>query len=206
MALEDVVQGVKVNVTAEGIDEVKSALGQLDKAVGDLSKSADTATGSRGGGGGGGSGVVGLSDAFKDLSNTGAEAFAQIARGVSSGDITGLATLLGGRLGGSVAEAGKAFANFIETQDRVILQNAALAKELGTTPAVVQSLRDGFEGAGVSGAGFERLLGRMSRRISTDYPDMMRNISESNLKARKSALDLEEAQRNLQKTYSDNSG
>ena len=38
MALEDVVQSVQVNVKTDGVDDAKSKIGQLDKAVGDLSR------------------------------------------------------------------------------------------------------------------------------------------------------------------------
>jgi hypothetical protein len=79
-----------------------------------------------------------------------------------------------------------------------------MAKEFGTTPAVMQGLKSSFEEAGVSGQGFERLVNRMSRQVATDYPDMMRNVSESNLRAQKSALSLEEAQRAVQKSFTGN--
>src|SRR5208282_6425189 len=140
MALEDVVQGVQVNVKTDGVDDAKDAIGGLDKAIGDLSKTAESATGGRAGGG-----IGGLSKAFSDLSTVGSEAFANIAKSAASGDITGLATLVGGPVAGSFAEAGKALGEFMEKQDAAILKNVAMAKELGTTPDVVQGLRDGFE-------------------------------------------------------------
>jgi len=112
MALEDVVQGVKVNVSTDGVDDATSKIGQLDKAIGDLSKTAGDAA--QGGGGAQGGGIGGLTKAFSDLNTTGAEAFAQIARQASSGDLTGLATLFGGKIAGGVVEAGKALGEFME--------------------------------------------------------------------------------------------
>ena len=79
-----------------------------------------------------------------------------------------------------------------------------MAKEFGTTAPVMQGMKSSFEEAGVSGAGFERLVNRMSRQVATDYPDMMRNVSESNLRSQKSALGLEEAQHAVQKSFEGN--
>ena len=202
MALEDVVQGVNVKVTTDGVESAKQQLAGLEKAIESLAKQASGAA--TPGAGGGGGGIPDLTKGLSDLSATGAEAFAQIARGASNGDITGLATLLGGRLAGSVAEAGRALYEFTETQTAAGLKNAAMAKEFGTTPAVMQGLKSSFEEAGVSGAGFERLVNRMSRQVASDYPDMMRNVQESNLRAQKSALGLEEAQRAVQKSFTGN--
>ena len=202
MALEDVVQGVKVNVSTDGVDDATSKIGQLDKAIGDLSKTAGDAA--QGGGGAQGGGIGGLTKAFSDLNTTGAEAFAQIARQASSGDLTGLATLFGGKIAGGVVEAGKALGEFMEAQTEAGIRNAAMAKQFGTTPAVMQDMKEGFASAGVSGESFSRLISRMSRQVQTDYPEMQRNVQESNLKSAKSALDLEEAHRAVIKSFSDN--
>ena len=91
MALEDVVQGVQVTVKTDGVDDAKSKIGELDKAIGDLSKSADSASG----GGGRGGGIGGLNKAFSDLSTVGAQAFSQVAVGVH-----GIAGLPGAGLAG----------------------------------------------------------------------------------------------------------
>ena len=202
MALEDVVQGVKVNVSTDGVDDATSKIGQLDKAIGDLSKTAGDAA--QGGGGAQGGGIGGLTKAFSDLNTTGAEAFAQIARQASSGDLTGLATLFGGKIAGGVVEAGKALGEFMEAQTEAGIRNAAMAKQFGTTPGVMQDIKESFESAGVSTQGFQRLVSRMSRQVQTDYPEMQRNVQESNLKSAKSALDLEEAHRAVIKSFSDN--
>ena len=202
MALEDVVQGVNVKVSTDGVDDAKQQLAGLEKAIESLAKQASGAA--TPGAGGSGGGIPDLTKAFGDLNATGAQAFAQIARSASSGDITGLATLLGGRLAGSVAEAGKALFDFTEQQTQAGIRNASMAKEFGTTPAVMQGLKSSFEEAGVSGQGFERLVNRLSRQVSTDYPDMMRNVQESNLRAQKSALGLEEAQRAVVKSFTGN--
>jgi hypothetical protein len=203
MALEDIVQGVNVKVTTEGADAAKDQIGGVEKAVESLAKTAKAASGG-GSGGAGGAGVGDLSKALQDLSITGANAFSQIARGASSGDLTGLATLMGGPVAGSVAEASKALFSFMETQTAAGIKNAAMAKEFGTTAPVMQGMKSSFEEAGVSGAGFERLVNRMSRQVATDYPDMMRNVSESNLRSQKSALGLEEAQHAVQKSFEGN--
>lgn len=177
MALEDVVQGVQVTVKTDGVDDAKSKIGQLDKAIGDLSKTAGAAAGGDSGGGpGGGPGIGGLNKAFSDLNTVSAQAFANIARSAATGDLTGLATMMGGPVAGSFVEAGRAIGQFIETQDGAILKNAAMAREFGTTPVAMQGIKEGFEGAGVSAQGFERLVNRMSRQVQNDYTDMTRNI------------------------------
>ena len=196
MALEDVVQGVQVNVKTDGVDDAADKIGKLDKAVGDLAKTAEGASGGRGGG----SGIGGLSKAFSDLSSTGAEAFANIAKSAAAGDITGLATLLGGRFAGSVAEAAKTITNFAITQDSAVASNAAMAKEFGTTPEIMQGIKDSFAGAGISAGGFERLVNRMSRQVVNDYSSMMANLRTDNDTQEKAALRLQTAQENYQKS------
>ncbi len=198
MPLEDVVQGVSVNVTTDGVDDAKAQLAGLDKAIEDLSKTAEAATG---GGRGGGSGIAGLSKAFSDLSMVGADAFANIARSATSGDLTGIATLFGGPVAGSFVQAGKALGEFIQQQDAVILSNASMAKELGTTPQVVQGLKEGFESAVVSAGGFQRLVSQVSRQTANDYSSMMRNIRTDNDTQEKASLRLEAAQEKLQQSY-----
>lgn len=197
MALEDVVQGVNVKVTTDGVDAAKQQLAGLEKAIDSLAKQASGAA--KGGGGGG---VPDLTQAFSDLNIVSAQAFSQIVRAASSGDLTGIATMMGGPVAGGVAEATKSLFSFMETQSAAGLRNAAMAKQFGTTPGVMQDMSHAFEEAGVSGSGFGRLVNRMSRQVATDYPDMMRNVSESNLKAQKSALGLEEAHRAVLKSFS----
>ena len=199
MALEDIVQGVQVSVKTDGVDDATSKIGGLDKAIDQLSKTATQA------GGGGGSntqtGIPGLTKAFGDLNTISSDAFANIIRQATSGDFTGIATMIGGPYAGAFMQAGKAIGEFMQTQSAAGLANASMAKELATTPEVVQNLRNAFEGAGISGTSFERLAQRLARQISMDYPMMMRNVEESNNKTRKSALDLSEAQYNVQKSF-----
>lgn len=199
MALEDVVQGVQVNVKTDGVDDAKSKIGQLDKAIGDLSKTAGAAAGGDSGGGpGGGPGIGGLNKAFSDLNTVSAQAFANIARSAATGDLTGLATMMGGPVAGSFVEAGRAIGQFIETQDGAILKNAAMAREFGTTPVAMQGIKEGFEGAGVSAQGFERLVNRMSRQVQNDYTDMTRNIRTDSDTQEGAVLRLQAAREKLQ--------
>ena len=194
MALEDVIQGVKVNVSTEGVDDATSKIGQLDKAVGGLAKTAETASG----GGAAGGGIKGLSGAFDNLGRSGSAALAQILNDAVNGNLTGLATLMGGPVAGSVVTATKAFSEFIGSQDRAIVSNASLAKALGTTPDVVQGISESLNGAGVSTRGFERLVNMMSRRVTDDYSSMMKNIRTDSDTAASASLRLQEAQEKLQ--------
>ena len=196
MALEDVVQGVQVNVKTDGVDDAADKIGKLDKAVGDLAKDRRRCVRRpwwrqrhrR------------LEQSVLDLSSTGAEAFANIAKSAAAGDITGLATLLGGRFAGSVAEAAKTITNFAITQDSAVASNAAMAKEFGTTPEIMQGIKDSFAGAGISAGGFERLVNRMSRQVVNDYSSMMANLRTDNDTQEKAALRLQTAQENYQKS------
>jgi hypothetical protein len=198
VAIEDVVQGVQVNVKSDGVDDAKDRIGQLDTAIGNLSKTAETASGT--GSGRGNSGVGSLTKAFADLSATGANAFAQIAQEATSGNITGLATLIGGRFAGSVAAAGKVLGEFALSQSSAAASNAAMAKEFGTTPEVMQGVKESFEGAGISSNGFMMLVNRMSRQVVNDYAGMMASLRTDNDTQQKATLRLQTAQENYQKS------
>ena len=197
MALEDVVQGVQVTVKTDGVDDAKSKIGELDKAIGDLSKSADSASG----GGGRGGGIGGLNKAFSDLSTVGAQAFSQIAGSVVSGNLTGLATLIGGPLAGSITQAVETLSQFTDAQSAATLKTAAMAREFGTTPQAIQGMSAAFGEAGISSQSFERLVTRMSTRVVTDYASMMKNVRTSNDTAEAAAIRVTRANEKLQESY-----
>jgi hypothetical protein len=199
VALEDVVQGVQVSVKNDGVEDTKDKVGQLDKAIGDLAKTAESASGQGSGGGrGDGAGIGSLTKAFGDLNTVSAQAFAQIAKSAAGGDITGLATMMGGPVVGSFVQAAESIGEFVKTQDSAILKTAAMAREFGTTPAAMQGIQEGFEGAGVSATGFERLVNRMSRQVQNDYAEMTRNIRTDSDTQEGAVLRLQAAHEKLQ--------
>ena len=200
MALEDVVQSVEVQVNVTGADEAEARIGKLGESIQGLSEAANDAMTGRGGGGGGG-GIKGLDDAFKNIGTTAAASFAQILSGVTSGNLTGLATLMGGPVAGSFTAAAEQISAFIDQQDAAILKTASMAKQFHTTPDVIQGMSAALGEAGVSTQGFERLINRMAQRVATDYSSMMRNIRTDNDTAESAALRLTKAQEALQESY-----
>ena len=197
MALEDVVQGVQVTVKTDGVDDAKGQIGELDKAIGSLAKTAESAAGGGGPGGGGNAGLGGLNKAFSDLNTVSAQAFAQIAKSAATGDFTGLATMVGGPVVGAFVQGAESIGEFVKSQDSAILKTAAMAREFGTTSGVMAGIQEGFEGAGVSAGGFERLVNRMSRQVQNDYAEMTRNIRTDSDSAEGATLRLQAAQEKL---------
>ena len=200
MALEDVVQSVEVQVNVTGADEAEARIGKLGESIQGLSEAANDAMTGRGGGGGGG-GIKGLDDAFKNIGTTAAASFAQILSGVTSGNLTGLATLMGGPVAGSFTAAAEQISAFIDQQDAAILKTASMAKQFGSTPIEIQGMSAALGEAGVSSQRFERLVTRMSQRVATDYASMMKNIRTDNDTAESAALRLTKAQEALQESY-----
>lgn len=194
MALEDVVQGVQVSVKTDGVDDAVNKIDGVTKAVENLA-----AAGSKASGGGGG--IEGLNTAFKNIGTTAAQSFSQILSSATSGNLTGLATLMGGPVAGSFTQAAEQLSQFIDQQDAAILKTASMARAMGTTPEVIQGMGAALGEAGVSASGFERLVNRMSTRVATDYASMMKNIRTDHDTAASSALRVTKANEKLQESY-----
>jgi hypothetical protein len=79
---------------------------------------------------------------------------------------------------------------------------AAMAKEAGTTPEAYRAMRKEFERAGVSGEGFDRLIGGISQQVKEDYPEMMENIRTDDATREEAARRLRKAEENLRKANS----
>ncbi len=76
---------------------------------------------------------------------------------------------------------------------------AAMAKEAGTTPEAYRAMRKEFERAGVSGEGFDRLIGGISQQIKEDYPEMMENIRTDDARREEAARRLRAAEERLRR-------
>ena len=122
-------------------------------------------------------GIEGLSGAFKNLGMVGADAFSNLLGQVSHGEISGLATLLGGPMAGSVTKVAEQLLEFSHAQSEATIKNAAMAKQFGTTPEIMQGIGAAMSDAGVSSQTFERLVNRMSQRVAQDYSGHDEEIS-----------------------------
>ena len=198
MGIEDVVQNVKVNVEVNGVDEAADKVAGLQKQVDDFAEFANRARGTPGSGGRGGEGIEGLNDAFKNIGTSAAQAFSQILSSAATGNLTGLATLMGGPVAGGMAQAAESLGNFMKTQDEAIVRNAAMAREFGTTPQVMDGVTQAFNEVGVSGDAVARMVNRMSREIANDHAAMTKNIRMDSDTQESAALRVMKAREALQ--------
>lgn len=117
--------------------------------------------------------------AFKRLGETGAEAFSKIIEAASHGNFTGLASLVGGEIGGSFAEAAKSILEFAEAQSRAIEKTEALSEVFGTTLAQTAGLQEAFAAAGIGVNTLDRLMQRMSMNIAQNWSHIQDSIRTS---------------------------
>lgn len=136
-------------------------------------------------------------EALNNLAATGAEAFAKIAEAASSGDFTGLATMLGGPVAGAITKIVELTIEWIDTSAQAVAATAAVGEAFGTTYSQTQELATGFAAVGVTGEQLQRAMQRTASEIARSWSTIEQNAREAPVKEEAAAEHIVDANQRI---------
>ena len=140
-------------------------------------------------------------EALRQLGEVGANAFAQIAEAATSGNFTGLATLVGGEVAGAFTEAAHAVLEFVDAQASAIETLSNLSEATGTTLPQIEGIKDAFASVGISTNGFERAMGRLAITIGQTWSSIQQSSRTASDEEQGALLGLQGAALGTQRAY-----
>lgn len=139
--------------------------------------------------------------ALRNLGAVGSEAFANIFRAAASGDLSGLAGIVGGPLANAFVSATQSMMRFVEGQAQTAEALANLGQAIGATLTQMEGLQDAFAAGGINALGFQRSMGMLAQSIAQAWSQIQHSVRTSADEQLGAQLGIQEAALNTQRAY-----